>query len=125
MRAPRVHAKATFSPNPLHVILVEDLEHQAEAGFQFVLPLEKHGRWAGNDDFPSFLAEKQLTCNQRRLDGLAETHVVGNEKVHPRQQKCLLQGLQLVGVEMNAGSKWGLKQLGVGRRYAVPAKRIQ
>src|SRR5207302_1358017 len=111
--------------NPLDVILVEDLEHQSEASFQFILPLQEHRRGARNDDFPSFFSQQQLACNQGCFDGLSEAHVVGNEEVYPRQQKSLLQGFKLVGVEMDAGSKWRLKEARVSRSHAVPTKGIQ
>ncbi len=125
MRAPGIDAETALAPHSLHVILVEDLENEAEAVFHLILPLKQHGRRAGNDDFPGLFPEQQLTGDQPGLDGLPQAHVVGDEEVYPRQQEGLLKGLKLVGVELNSGPKRRLKQAGVGRRHAVPSKCIQ
>ena len=45
--APGIDAEAALAADPLHVLLVEDLEGQAEAVLQLVLPLVEHRRRAG------------------------------------------------------------------------------
>ena len=125
MRAPGVDAEAALAADPRHVVLVEDLEGQAEAALQFVLPLEEHRRRAGDDDFADLLAEEQLAGDQPGLDGLAQADVVGDEQVDPRQQQGLAQRLKLVGVEPDAGAERRLEQPGVGGRDAVPPEGVQ
>ena len=107
------------------VVLVEDLEDQAEAVFQLVLPLKEHRRRAGDDDVLDFLAEQQLAGDQAGLDRLAEADVVGDEEVDPRQAQGLAERLELVGVDPDAGPERRLEQLRVGRGDAVPAERVQ
>ena len=53
MRAPRIDAEAALAPDPLHVLLVEDRKRQAEAGVEFVLPLQEHRRRAGRRRSPA------------------------------------------------------------------------
>src|SRR6516164_1717786 len=104
MGAPWVDPKSTLAPDTLYVVLVQDLENESEALFQFIFPLKEHGRRCGNDDFTSFLAKQEFTCDQSGLDGFSEAHVVGDKEVHAREQKCLLQRLELISVQSDAGS---------------------
>ena len=122
---PRVDAVAALLPDALDVIAVEDLEDQAEALFQFVLPLQEHGGRTGDDDFLHATPEQQLAGDQSGFDGLAEAHVVRDEEIHARQQKRLAQRLELVGVDADAGAKGRLEELGIGRGDAVPAERVE
>ncbi len=122
---PRVDAEAAFPADSLHVVFVEDLERQAEAAFELVLPLKEHGRRAGDDDFAGLLAEQQLAGDQAGLDGFAQADVIGDEEVDPRQAECLAERLELVGIEADPGAEWGLEQPRVRRGDAVPAEGVQ
>ena len=92
MRAPRIDAETPFATDPLHVVLVENLEDKPETGFQFVLPLQEHRRRAGNDDFADLLPQQQLAGDQSGFDRLAEADVVGDEEIDARQEQRLSQG---------------------------------
>ena len=83
---------------------------QAEPAVEFFAPLEQHGRRAGDDDVPDLLAQEQFAGDEAGLDGLAQADVVGDEQVHARQPERLAQGLELVGVEANAGSERRLEE---------------
>ena len=57
---PGIDAVAPLLPDPGDVVLVEDLEDQAEAVLQLLLPLEEHRRRAGDDDVLDLLAEQAV-----------------------------------------------------------------
>jgi hypothetical protein len=84
MSAPGIDAESAFAADSFHVILIENLEGQAKAGVEFVLPLEQHGRWTGDDDLARLLAQQQLPRDQSCFNGFPQTHVIGDEKIHPR-----------------------------------------
>ena len=110
VRAPRIHAVAPLAPRPRHVVLVENLEGQTEAGLQFVLPLREHRGRAADDDLSDLLAQEQLAGDQPGLDRLAEANVVGDEQIDPWQEQGLAERLKLVGVESDASPEWRLEQ---------------
>ena len=121
--APGVHRPAAFLADPLHREAVEDIEDEAEAGFEFALPLRHHRRRADDDDVLDATAEEQLAGDEAGLDRLAEADVVGDEEIHPRQEQGFPQGLELVGVEPDAGAEGGLEEPRVRGGDAVPAER--
>ena len=63
--------------------------------------------------------------DEARLDGLAESCVVGDEKVDARQPEGLAQRFHLVGVNANSGPERRLEEARVGRGDAVPTQRMQ
>ena len=95
MRAPGIDAEAALAAHPLHVILVEDLENQAEAVFP-VSSCHCRSMDGGQETRISraFFRSSSSRAIKPGLDGLAEAHVVGNEEVYPRQQESLLQAAQ-------------------------------
>ena len=122
---PGVDPVAPLLPDPGDVVLVEDLEDHPEAVFQLILPLQEHRRRAGHDDVLDLLAEQEFPGDQAGLDRLAEADVVGDEEVHPGQAQGLLQRLELVGVDPDAGPEGRLEEVRVGRGHAVPLQRVQ
>ena len=60
VRGPGVDPKSTLATNVLDVVLVEYLEVEAEAAFQFFSPLKKHRWGTGNNDVAHFLSEEQF-----------------------------------------------------------------
>ncbi len=122
---PGVDAVASFPPDIGDVILVEDLEDHAEAGFELILPLQEHRRRAGDDDVLDLLAQEQFAGDEAGLDRLAEADVIGDEEIDPGQTQGLLQRLQLVGVDPDAGPEGGLEEVRIGRGDAVPLQRVQ
>ena len=79
MSAPGIDAKTAFATDPLHVVLVENLEGEAESILKLFLPLEKH-RWrAGNNHFPYLLSDEQFPRDQPRLNGFSKADIICNE----------------------------------------------
>ena len=125
MRRPGVDPVAPLPADAGDVVLVQDLEDHPEPGLELVLPLQEHRRRAGDDDVLGLLAEQQLAGDEPRLDRLAEPDVVGDEEVHAGQPQRLAQGLELIGVDADAGAEGRLEEAGVGRGDAVPLERVQ
>ena len=125
MRTPRIDAEAARTPHLLHVFLVENHEGQTEAGVQFLLPLQEHGRGAGHDDLAHLLAQQQLAGNEPGFNRLAQADVIGDEEVDPWEHERFAQRFKLVGVQANAGAEGRLKQAWIRCRDAVPAQRMQ
>ena len=123
MRHPGIHAEATLPAHAPQVGEVENLEHQPEAILQLSLPLLQHRRRGRDDDRLRLPAQQQLASDEPRLDGLAKPGVVRDEQIHPRQR--LAERLHLVGVDADPGAEGRLEEIGVGRRDAVPAQRVQ
>jgi hypothetical protein len=86
--------KATFAPDSLDVVLIENLELQAEPRRKFLLPLQEHGGRATYDNFLDFLAKEQFPSDEAGLDGFSQPHVVGYEKVDPGKPKRLAKRFQ-------------------------------
>src|SRR2546428_36431 len=125
MRAPWIHRESALAAYAFHVVLVENHEGQSESILKLLLPLKKH-RWrTRHDDLPDFLSDQQFAGDQTSFNRLPETNIISDKQIHARQSKSFSQWLKLVGVELNAGSEWRLEQARVGRRYAVPAQRVQ
>ena len=125
MRPPRIDAEAAFTSHAVQVRAVEDLEDQAEALFEFTLPLFEYRRRRRDDDRLGLLAEQQFACDEPGFDRLAETGVIGDEQIHARQSRHLPERLHLIGVDLDAGAERRLEKVGVRRRNAVPAQRVQ
>ena len=62
----------------------------------------------------------QFAQDETSLDGLPQPHVVSDEQVHARQQQCLAQRLQLIGLDLDARAIGSLEQLGIGRGDRAP-----
>ncbi len=58
MGRPGVDAKASLAANLRDKVFVEDLEEQAEALLEFLLPLKQHRRWARHHDLADLLAHQ-------------------------------------------------------------------
>ena len=125
MRGPRIHPVAPFAPDAGHIVLVEDLEHQPEADFQFVAPLQQHRRRCCDDGFAHLLSQPQLALDQFGFDRLAQSRVVGDEQIHAGQQQGFAQGFQLVGFQLDPGAERRLEQTRVGGGDAVPFQCVQ
>jgi hypothetical protein len=70
-------------------------------------------------------AQQQFGGDETRFDGLAEADIVRDEEVHARQPQRLVERLQLIRVNADAGAERGLEEPGVGRGHAIPTDRIQ
>jgi hypothetical protein len=105
-------------------LAVEQLEAQPEALVQLALPLFKHGGRSGDNDAAHLLPQQQLGGDQASFDRLAKPRVVGDEQIDARQLQRLAQGLHLVRVNLDTGSKRRLEQSSVGGRHRVPAHGV-
>ena len=76
-----VGGEAALLADGLDPFLVEDLEGEAEAGCEFVLPLAEHGGWAGDEDVVGLFADEEFAGDEAGFDGFAEAYVVGDEEV--------------------------------------------
>jgi len=59
------------------------------------------------------------------LDRLPRADIVGDQEIDPGQAKRLAERQELVGVEVNAGAEWRLKEVTVGGCRGVPAKVLR
>ncbi|HEV2639020.1 MAG TPA: hypothetical protein VGX23_28000 [Actinocrinis sp.] len=71
------------------------------------------------------MAQHQLLHHQARLDGLAETDVIGDQQVRPRHLQSPHYRIELVVLRLDPGSERGLQQRLVRRRHRAPAHRVQ
>ena len=122
---PRLDAEAPLLANAREVRTVQDHDDEAEPLLHLGLPLLQDGRGCSDHDRLRLLAQQQLARDEAGLDGLAQAGVVGDEEIHARQPEGLAQGLHLVGVDLDAGSKRRLEEVGVGGGDAVPAQGVQ
>ena len=121
---PGIDPEAAFATHPGHVGAVEYLADEAEAVFEFGLPLfDDRGR-RGHDDHLGLAALDQFSSDQAGFDGLAEPRVVGDEEIDAGQQQRLAQRFHLVGVDTDTGPKRGLEQVRVRRGGAVPTQGV-
>lgn len=74
------------------------------------MPLHNHRRWAGDHNKIDPTTEQHLSEHEPGFDCLAQTYIVGNQYVDPRQVQCLLQRGELIGVKPNSRTKWCLKE---------------
>ena len=125
MGHPRIDGETRLAPHARHIRAVEDDEGETEAGLHLVAPLREHRWWAGHDDPVDPPAQQKLAGDQPGLDRLAEPDVVGDEQIDARQAERLAQGLELVGVDADAGAERRLEKIGVGGGNAVPQQRPQ
>src|ERR1035438_5212774 len=69
---PRIHAISAFLADAVNIGAVENFKGEAEAGFKFFLPLQKHRGWTGHDNFADATAQEEFARDERGLDGFAE-----------------------------------------------------
>ena len=122
--SPRINAKAAFAANLRHVLPVQDFKPKPKPPFQLLLPLLKHGRRAGHDDFSNFLAEQQFAGNQSGLNGLAESDVVGDKEVYAGQPQCFAKRFKLVVLNADTCAERSLQQGRVSRSDTIPTKGV-
>ncbi|MEP7006547.1 MAG: hypothetical protein ABI810_11220 [Sphingomonas bacterium] len=117
---PGVHSEPALAPQVRNPLPVDDVEREAELGFEFVLPLDGHRRWGRDDDEIDPLSQQQFSRDEAGLDGLAQAHVVSDKKVHARKAERLSKWQQLISIQTDAGAKRRLQQLTVGSRGGLP-----
>jgi hypothetical protein len=125
MRGPGVDRVTAFAAAIEEIVPVENYETQSEAGLHFALPLGDEGGRAGDDDTLDLLAHDHFAENETGLDGFAEANVVGDKEIDARHLESLLERLQLVGHDLDAGAMRRLEKARVGGGYEVPPKRAE
>jgi hypothetical protein len=123
--SPRVDAVSALAADAFHVVAVENLEGETEAILQLVTPLEKHRGRAGHDDFLHSAAQQQFGRDESRFDGFSEADIVCDEEVHARQPERLVERLQLIRIDADAGPERRLEKSGVSGGHAVPPDRVE
>ena len=104
---------------------VDDLEAEAELLAHLPLPLATQARRADHEDLLGLIAQHKFLGNETRLDGLAETDVVGDQQAHPGHPQRFDQWEELVVLDVYAGPERGLECPRVGRRNRAPASRVE
>ena len=122
---PGVHAESPGAADLFQILAVEDLEGEAEAGFQLVPPLAEHRRRAGDDDGVDAAAQEKLAGNEAGFDGLPEADIVRDEQVHAGQEEGLAERFELVGIKPDAGAERRLEDPRVRGGNAVPAQGVE
>ena len=75
---PRIHVNSTLPPQVLHELAVHDAEIQAELVPHLLVPLDLQRRWTDNQNLSGPVADDEFECHHPRLDGLAQTNVIGH-----------------------------------------------
>ena len=109
----------------MDVLGVDDLEAEAELLAHLALPLPAQARRADHEDLLGLVAQHQLLGNEARLDGLAETDIVGDQQADPRHPERFDQREELVVLDVYPGPERGLERPRVGRRNRAPAGRVE
>ena len=122
---PRVDAETALASDTLNVVFIQNLELEAEATGQFLLPLQQHRGRAAHDDLAYFLAQQKLAGDQAGLNGFAQADVIGDEEIYPRQSERLAQWFELVGIEPDTGAERRLEKAWIGGGDAVPSEGVQ
>ena len=121
----RVGFEAVTSSEFAELGSVEDLEAEPELRVHLLLPLEREGRRADDDNAPRAVAEQHLLDHKAGLDRLAEAHVIGDEEVHSRHRERPRHGFELVLLDHDAAAERRLEGLGVRAGDRAPADGVQ
>jgi hypothetical protein len=88
----RVGVQAVGATHLRHQHTIDDREVQAELLAHLVLPLQRQARRAHDHCRSGTVAQEELLDHQPRLDGLAETNVVGEQEVGARAPRARRSG---------------------------------
>jgi hypothetical protein len=125
MRGPGVDRVAAFAAAIEKIVPVENHEAQPKASLHFTLPLGDERGWACDDDALHLLAHDHFAEDEAGFNRFAESNVVCDEEVDAWHLERLLQRLQLVGHDLDAGAVRRLEKPRVSGRYEVPPKRVE
>ena len=121
----RVGFEAVASSEFTELGSVDDLEAEPELRVHLLLPLDREGRGADDDNAPRAVAEQHLLDHEAGLDRLAEAHVIGDEEVHPRHRERPRHGFELVLLDHDPAAERRLEGLGVRAGDRAPADGVQ
>ena len=116
---PRVRVHTEAAAEAVGRLPVHDLEAQRELVAEFVAPLVAKRRRGEDEDAPYAPSEQQLGEDQSRLDGLAQTDVVGDQQAHARHRERLEQRDELVVLDTDTTVERAGYRLGAERAVAV------
>src|ERR1017187_474039 len=125
MRGPGVDRIPAFAAAVEKIIPVANYEAQAEASLHLALPLGDEGGRACDDGALHLLAHDHFAEDEAGFNRFAESDVVGDKEIDARHLEGLLQRLQLVGHDLDAGAVRRLEKSRVRGGYEVPAKRVE
>ena len=121
----RVDTHTALASQPPDMLGVDDLKAETELFAHLALPFAAQARRADHHDLLSLVAQHQLLRDQSRLDGLAETDIVGDQQAHPGHPQRFDQRQELVVLNVYAGPERRLERAGVSRRDSTPAGRVE
>ena len=124
MSGPGVDCVTSFAPAIEEIVPVENDEAQTEAGLHFALPLGDEGSRASDDDALHLLAHDHFAKYEAGFNRFAESYVIGDEKIDARHLESLLQGLQLVRHDLDAGAMRRLEKSGIRGCDEIPAEGV-
>ena len=122
---PRVDVDATAAAKQTHHRGVDDAEVEAELVPHLLLPLHLERRRADDQNLPGAVPDDEFEGHHPRLDGLAQAHVVGDQKVDPWHLDRPHDGIKLVVFDVDAGAKRRLDVPHVRRGGCPPADGIE
>ena len=118
-RAPGVRVHSKTATKAFGLLAVHHVEAKRELLPQLFLALAAERRRGEDQDSPDATPEQQLGEDQPRLDGLAETHVVGDEEAHARHAKGFQEWDELVALDAHPAVERARDRLPVERSLAV------
>lgn len=108
-----------------HQLAVHDAQLQAELVAHLIAPLDLQARGTHHQDGARAMPQQQLLQHQPGLDGLAQTHVIGDEQIDARHLQRAHHWIQLIILDGDAAAKRRVQVPHIGRRHRAPAHRIE
>ena len=104
---PGIDVNAPRTAQVLHQGSIHDAEVEAEFVPHLVAPLDLQGCWAHHENPSGPVAQDEFQHHHARFDRLAEAHIVGNQQVDPRHVHGPDHRVELVILDVDAGSGTG------------------
>jgi hypothetical protein len=121
---PRVHVETALAPELLQQLGIDDAEVQPELVPHLIAPLDLERGRADHEDPARPVTHNQLLDHEPGLDGLAQTHVVGDQEVGARHLDGAHDRVELVVLDLDAAAERGLERAHVGRRSSSPTDSV-
>jgi hypothetical protein len=123
--SPGIYPISALSAFAENVVAVEDNKIEAKSILEFILPLEDDRWWARDNDRPHLLAHDQFAQDQTSFNSLAESNIIGYEKVSSRKLERLPQRFELICLNLDSRTIRGLKQARICRSDEVPPQSVE
>ena len=102
---------------PRHGAGGDQLGVDVELALQFLLPLLAQVRRTEHGHALDLAPVQQLAGNQAGLNGLADTHVVGDQQADDFMLERHQQGHQLIGARLHIDATQGAERAGAGAQF--------